>query len=237
MMNGEIELFELIEAGSQRLSVAPRLASWEAAGSPEQRALQDYLDHIEQLVRPDEHPGPLEALVLEVGLDEGAASVDYGHDLDNYLYPVAHRLGARKLRLVRGAKQPDEVSVLRWGRAAPGFAVVDQTWRHVQAASEHSATSAAWKHDIHGQIAAQVAAPATGEHPVAVELAFRVGPRRNWANLWKPAIDCLGPLVGAGTRRFAPRDDLITELGLHQLVDGQFGHRVELDIWWRHTTG
>lgn len=102
----------------------------------------------------------------------------------------------------------------------------------METASEKSTTSRAWKQAIYGQIAAQ-AGGAHSDRPVQIERAFPGRGWRNWANLCKPTIDCLGPIVGAGRRRLAPRNDLLTRLGLHQTVDEALGNRVELGIWWR----
>jgi hypothetical protein len=67
-----------------------------------------------------------------------------------------------------------------------------------------------------------------------MELAFRVGPGREWTNLWKPAIDALGGILGlAGTRPWHPRDDRITALSLHRTIDDALVHAVELGVWWR----
>jgi hypothetical protein len=71
--------------------------------------------------------------------------------------------------------------------------------------------------------------------PVDIHIAFRVGPHRNWANLWKPAIDALGGVLGVDNpaRPFAPRDDRITELGLQHSIDPSLGHAVQVGVWWR----
>lgn len=38
------------------------------------------------------------------------------------------------------------------------------------------------------------------ERAVQLHIAFAVGPRRNWLNLWKPHIETLDPLVGRTIR-------------------------------------
>jgi hypothetical protein len=52
-------------------------------------------------------------------------------------------------------------------------------------------------------------------------LAFVAGPRRAWANLWKPTIDALGAILGRddGAREWNARDGRIIDLGLHCVVD------------------
>lgn len=68
--------------------------------------------------------------------------------------------------------------------------------------------------------------------PVALDIAFRVGPRRNWINLWKPTIDALGPILAtdAPARQWHPRDGRIVELGLHRAVAPDLGYAVHIDI-------
>jgi len=66
-----------------------------------------------------------------------------------------------------------------------------------------------------------------------MEITFRVGPRRAWTNLWKPAIDALGGILGlVGTRAWHPRDERIGALSLHREVDDHLEHAVELGVWW-----
>jgi hypothetical protein len=81
-------------AGVMRQSVKPQLASWERAGHPSQVKLARFLAHVDVIA------GPVLARVrgrvaaeLIVGFSDGACLTDGGHDLDNYLYPVAQRLG------------------------------------------------------------------------------------------------------------------------------------------------
>ena len=65
-------------------------------------------------------------------------------------------------------------------------------------------------------------------------MAFRVGPGRAWHNLWKPAIDALGVVLGVpGPRRWHPRDGRITELGLTVEVIEALGWDVLIDYWWQ----
>jgi hypothetical protein len=66
-----------------------------------------------------------------------------------------------------------------------------------------------------------------------LQICFRVSPKINWANLWKPAIDSLGPILGEGSKPFSPNDDRILRLALHRLVDSNIGFDVELGVWWR----
>src|SRR3954464_4616681 len=77
------------------LSVQPRLASWMAAGHPDQVKLEDFLAHAYELVQRQlkQTPDPL-VLGFEVGLCESVPLLE-AHDLDNYLFPLAKRLSER----------------------------------------------------------------------------------------------------------------------------------------------
>src|SRR6266702_1175467 len=84
-------------AGSVALSVAPRLASWDRAGSPGQIRLSTFLSHIEAEAEPliAAINGRL-SVELTVGLPESTPLTSGGRDLDNYLYPIAQRLGGQR---------------------------------------------------------------------------------------------------------------------------------------------
>src|SRR5262249_59800745 len=79
--------------GVMRQSVKPQLASWDRAGHPSQVKLARFLAHVDAIA------GPVLAAVsgrvaaeLIVGFSDGVCLIDDGHDLDNYLFPVAQRL-------------------------------------------------------------------------------------------------------------------------------------------------
>ena len=99
-----------------------------------------------------------------------------------------------------------------------------------------SASSRAWKQQINRACAA--AGPTLPPGPVALTIEFTVSPARNWATLWKPAIDALGPLLGVRDfvrRPYTPNDDQIVDLGLHRVVDPTVGWDVGLTYWWAPT--
>jgi hypothetical protein len=56
--------------------------------------------------------------------------------------------------------------------------------------------------------------------------------RRNWINLWKPAGDALGPLLGEPDPRNAynPADGRITNLALHLASDHALGNDVRIAV-------
>jgi hypothetical protein len=87
------------------LSVEPRLASWDVAGSPGQVRLGDFLDHAEAVAVPMiAAVDGLLAVELTVGLRGELALTDGGRDLDNYLFPLARRLGPARIAAMFGRK-------------------------------------------------------------------------------------------------------------------------------------
>jgi hypothetical protein len=80
-----------------RLSVEPRLAGWDRADQPSQVRLADFLAHVDAVARP------LMAVLndrvvaeLTIGLPDAVPLINEGRDLDNYLFPVAQRLGPQR---------------------------------------------------------------------------------------------------------------------------------------------
>ena len=166
------------------------------------------------------------AVELIVGFGDGVSLIDGGHDLDNYLYPVAQRLGPERVAAIFGRKihgpsslavgpaQPDTAGLPRssdpdgWVICAPGVETGFPRSASVQAAT-------------------------IDPGPAGLKIALRTGPGRNWASLWKPLIDSFGPVLGEDPARpFHPHDDRIVSLGLHHTIDTGIAHDVIIDGWW-----
>jgi len=76
------------------LNVQPQLASWDIARSPGQLRLGDFLDHAEAAAAPlMAAVDGLLAVELTIGLPSELSLTGGGRDLDNYLFPLAQRLG------------------------------------------------------------------------------------------------------------------------------------------------
>jgi hypothetical protein len=214
------------------LAIQPRVESWECTGHPAQLALGEYLDHVQAVLRPllQRHMGGDLAISLEVGLPSGAPLIGAGEDLDNYLLPVVRRLGPDRFASAWAGKHPGR-STICLQPALPAPADVFGGWRFASARTTCSSQSRAWKE----QILAQLPPVQLSDEPLELQLCFRLGPHRNWAALWKPAIDSLGAILGMDQpdRPFNPRDDRVTHLGLHRNIDPALGHEVEIGIWWR----
>ena len=78
---------------------------WDRAGHPSQVKLARFLAHVDAIA------GPVLATVsgrvaaeLIVGFSDGVSLTDGGHDLDDYLFPVAQRLGPERVAAIFGRK-------------------------------------------------------------------------------------------------------------------------------------
>ena len=215
-------------AGVMRQSVKPQLASWDRAGHPSQVKLARFLVHVDAIA------GPVLAAVsgrvaaeLIVGFSDGVCLTDGGHDLDNYLFPVASRLGPQRVAAIFGRKicGPSSLAV---GPARPDTAGAAPQFSARMAGSYERKE---WRQSLHDRLAMQAAAIAPG--PAGLTIALTTGPGRNWARLWKPVIDAFGPVLGDDPARpFCPRDDRIVSLGLHHTIDTSIAHDVTIDAWW-----
>ena len=215
------------------LQIPPPLDSWEAGGHRDQLRLKKFLAHAEDVALPliGQLDDPL-ALRLDVGLAPDKDLLTQ-RDLDNYVRPLAAHLAqasGRRFACVWCSKQYAETSML-WVSTAigcPAREIEKRGWLRVHTTASYEDT--AYKRQISSQINDSVVE--LDEGPVALQLAFTVGPGRNWTNLWKPTIDSLDTILGRThpARLWNPRDDRITELGLHCHVDGHLGNDVLIAI-------
>jgi hypothetical protein len=215
-------------AGVMRQSVKPQLASWDRAGHPSRVKLARFLADADAIARPVLAAGRGRvAAELIVGFGDGVSLTDGGHDLDNYLYPVAQRLGPQRVAAIFGRKihGPSSLAV---GPAQPDPA---RTTPQFSTRMTGSYERREWKQELHDRLAKQAATIVPG--PAGLKIALTTGPGRNWASLWKPLIDSFGPVLGEDpARRFHPHDDRIVSLGLHHMIDTGIGHDVIIHAWW-----
>lgn len=195
------------------LQTAPRLASWNKATHPDQVSLREYLQHAESLVIPARPASGPWALWLDVAvLDDrnlrGAA------DLDNYALPLATRVQDHRLVSVwvsKGHGLESSIVAAPARRTTPPAVLYPV---HTTASAE----KVDYKEQVRGAVTHASELP---DGPVHLQIAFTVGPRRNWLNLWKPTIDALDPLLGRTdpSRLWHPKDGRVVELGLHVTTD------------------
>ena len=86
----------------RRLPIEPVLASWDRAGTPSQTRSAEFLAALTKWLGP--LPATPLALDLVVGLSAETPLASGGHDLDNYLYPVAQHLGHERFVAVFARK-------------------------------------------------------------------------------------------------------------------------------------
>lgn len=212
------------------LPTAPRLDSWDAAGSGSQTALSAYLEELERLAAPlvASTNGAL-AFALDVALPKDTDLLDQ-RDLDNYLLPAVRHLTkafGRHFVSVVGTKRHGSTSFFGIG---PAHAANREDVRPShQLRTTASSEATAFKQQIADALYG--AAP-VAPGPVALDIAFGVGPARSWINLWKPTIDALGALLGASSpaRPWHPQDGRVVRLSLHCFVDPALGNAVDLLI-------
>ena len=167
------------------------------------------------------------AVELIVGFSAGVCLIDDGHDLDNYLFPLAQRLGPQRVAAIFGRKihGPSSLAV------APAQPDTAQATPQFSARMAGSYERRQWKQTLHDRLAVQAATIDPG--PAGLTIALTTGPGRNWASLWKPLIDAFGPVLGEdSTQPFHPHDDRIVSLGLHHTIDTGIAHDVIIDAWW-----
>ncbi|KQC35800.1 hypothetical protein [Frankia sp. ACN1ag] len=216
--------------GDSTLGVDPALASWDRAGSPGQARSAAFIDGVYAAVAENVRAtsGPL-ALRLDVGLADTVPLYAL-NDLDNYLFPLVPKLTERTGRAfasIWATKRHAATSSVGVGAAVP---VDDPCGTYTfEVTTTASADTTAFKEQVRDQITA--ASPLSGRG-VALQLAFVVGPRRAWPNLWKATIDALGSILGRddGAREWNARDGRIIDLGLHCAVDPAAGDGVTIAI-------
>jgi hypothetical protein len=210
------------------LSVEPQLASWDRGGSPGQVRLDLFLNHAEAVAAAAMAVGDGRlAVELTVGLPSQLPLTGGGRDLDNYLFPLAQRLGPARIAAMFGRKVHGP-SFLAVGQAEPDHVTSAQ----FSARLTGSYVRKEWKTALRDRLLkTQSAVPGTG--PVGMAIGIMTGPGRNWANIWKPLIDAFGPVLGEDPKRpFHPSDDRITDLSLHHHVDTALGHDVIITASW-----
>lgn len=213
------------------MGVQPALASWMGAGHRDQVRLEAFLTNAEELTRPQlkQLVDPL-ALSLDVGVRPATPLLDQ-RDLDNFALPLVTMLsqrGKRHFATVWVSKRHADTSHIGIGEATllerrPAGA----DWCEIRTTA--SSAKVAFKQQIHDQLRDALALE---EGPVALQLSFIVGPRRNWLNLWKPTIDALDPILGPSSppRPWNPRDGRVVELGLHCRLDPTIGDDVAITV-------
>jgi hypothetical protein len=128
------------------VTTTPQLASWDAAGSPGQVKLAVWLEEVDAVfARANVGTGPV-AVELGVALADGTAVASGGRDLDNYLLPIAHRIGPQRIAAAFGRKFSGSSSTLAFSPATPMIQPPPADHTHTVTGS---ASTTAWKQAIH----------------------------------------------------------------------------------------
>lgn len=209
----------------------PLLASWESKTNPAQIRLQRYLDEIEDAIQDAGLPATGCFIDLHVDV-EMPQRLERHYDLENYLTPIAGRLGHHRLVFARATKYVGGGSHLIVGRATKA-APLDGSWQTAVVDAGPGAGSRAWQARIRNSLVASgvnVLPPG----PVSVDIAFRCRESRNWVNLWKPAGDGMGPVLGepVASNPFHPADDRIVQIQFHRETDASAGNAVHVGMGW-----
>ena len=130
-----------------RLAITPKLASWNAKNDPEQQAVQRYLADVESAVRAASLSTG-QPIYLRVHAQVSEERLLMGHDVENYLTPLAQRLKALGIVAAHGTKAttgPGHVSLGIAGarRTPPGTG-----WSSVSATATGSSDKKQWKHGL-----------------------------------------------------------------------------------------
>ncbi len=213
--------------------IRPLLASWESAHKPAQVRLKAYLDDLESRLTMDTLPR--KGLYLDLVVDvEVAERLSRHYDLENYLTPIAARLGASRFVYVRAIKRVGGGSTIEIGVAVEDSVPLGAPWMSLGLDAGSGASQKSWKEGIRAALATS-GVEKLPPGPVAVDLSWRCGPTRNWVTLWKPTGDAMGPVLGEPDPHhpFNVADDRIVELRLHRDVDSDNGHDVHVGLAWR----
>lgn len=208
------------------LRLPPRLESWNRYDDPAQVALREFGAHVRELIDPviAATAGDL-AFRLDVGLPDDVDPL-WERDLDNYLFPIARTL-PRRVVSVWGTKTRSPTSRVRIERAVETPGPVDSPQFEVP---RGSGAERLWKAAVRTSAARCSELP---PGPVALQLSIALGPGRSWANMWKPSIDGLEPVLGRtyADRHWNPLDGRIVRLGLHRHVNHGLGHDAAMAVW------
>ncbi|WP_285691984.1 hypothetical protein [Actinoplanes sp. NBRC 103695] len=212
------------------LGATPALASWDKAGSPGQLRSAAFVAEAYAVLADTLRttPDPL-ALQLNVGLSNAVPLLAF-HDLDNYLFPLVPKLVKSTGRTFASVWARKQHSARSSVAVCQTHAIDDPGGTYsFDVATTASTDSAVYKQQIRDQTSTNQPLPAGA---VALQLAFVVGPRRAWPNLWKPTIDALGTILGrdADAREWNVRDGRITDLGLHCVVEADAGKHIAIAV-------
>ena len=153
-------------------------------------------------------------------------------DVENYLTHLVLLMGSR-ISYAWVTKAVGSGSWLELGVAAPsGTRALDQ-----MCLPYDSPSLTGFKRGFHDHLARSASQLPPGA--VGMTVCLKVGPTRNWPNLWKPVGDAMEPLLGRTNRRganpFDPQDDRIVDLSFHLTRSDVHDHGFTVGLaWWSY---
>jgi hypothetical protein len=210
-------------------------ATSRTINSISQTLFQTYFTRVLEFLSPlPEGDGPL---YLHVDVDVGRRERFLeGPRLIGYVIPVIGRLGQQRFVHVSASKRVGGGSRILLGRAETLKSLPEgQHWGHFTSPTLGDPMDEHWERALKATIAQTFMEPLP-PGPVAVHLAWRCAPGRNWVTLWEPTSAALGPVIGEpkGNGVGENREDRIDYLGLHIERSETIGDRVDVGLWWWH---
>jgi hypothetical protein len=229
-MDLEAMFFARPQAERRPLTMAPCLDTSMPADHPDHLRLSQFLGHAEHVVRPSlaRVEGPV-ALMLDVALPGDAPLLDQ-HDLGDYLFPLVSSLEASTGRQFMSAWATKSVGEQSYITVEPAKPLPERPQSmEFEVTTSAASDTATYRKQIRDQLARALTLP---DGPVALEVAFEIGPDRPWLDLWKPTMDSLDPILGAAVpgRAWQPRGGRVVELALHCRVEPERGDHVAITI-------
>jgi hypothetical protein len=215
--------------------ITPLVAQWEKNTHPAQVRLTAYLQHItSSLSTIPPPPAPL-FLQLHVRVDNPHRLL-HQYDVENFLTPLfgPTRLDTSRFYLVIGTKDTSTPSHISVGIASSDSAPSQlASWAHCTVQTTSSTSSKEWKESLR-QALEKVAPAPLRDGPISAQIHFRCSTTRNWSQLWKPAGDAMGPVLGYinATQLYHPKDDRLVRIEFHKQVDDTMGHSVQVNYYW-----
>ncbi len=212
--------------------VDPQLASWDHGEHVNQLRLKSYVNAVRHHFAPVLADREKLALSLIVDLKR-AERLRRGNDVENYITPLIKGLGWNRFVYAEVEKRVGGGSHIAIGQAEPLASV--PAWNGWSGRMRGKLTDADGKRAIRQSLLEATKSPLPAG-PLAMHMAWRLRPTRNWVGLWKPTGDSMGPVVGESRypkKEFHPDDDRITRLMLHRCVDGNLEqHVLDVGLWW-----
>jgi hypothetical protein len=206
----------------------PLVASWDAKSHPAHIKLTKHLEQIHDAT------GDLsvfsESLFLDYTIEvKEERRLTHQYDVENFLTPVAAKLGAKKFSLVNGRK-------VVGGRSRIAVGLVSDTQLCSFMHSIHLHRN--FDSDSNKIALGSIVNTGFSESPmgaVQCRIHFQVGSNRNWLYLWEPAGDILGPILGQTLRqdRFDPCDYRIVDLSLSCDSETSLGNSIKIFYVWQ----